>query len=96
VTNICNNLLRLTSKFTNKLFGFTNGIETSIIAINLILIGNFQRLLTKNKANAALSVGVKLPHPINPALVECLVVRNGNSQPMHYLYSERCSQYWNQ
>jgi hypothetical protein len=50
--NICNNLLRLTIKFINGLFGFTNGLKTSIIAINLILIGNFQRLLTKNKANA--------------------------------------------
>jgi len=46
-------------------------------------------LPTINKANAALSVGSKLPHPIKNALLECLVVSNGNSNPMHYLYSER-------
>jgi hypothetical protein len=46
-------------------------------------------LPTQNKANAALSVGAKLPHPIKHALLECLVVSNVNSNPMHYLYSER-------
>ena len=79
--NICNNLLRLTIKFINGLFGFTNGLKTSIIAINLILIGNFQRLLTKNKANALskLKCTIFIQHVVRHLLLNQILTLQLNS-----------------